>query len=165
MTDAVLLQQKKAKDIEAYVTHCSDGDTCRVQFGDSLWVNVRLAGIDAPEVSHSKKRPGQPLGEEAKVFLNALVQGKAVQVRQSDLDPFNRPVVELVQGAISVNLRMVQEGFAEAYRGKAKRLDRAPYLGAEAAAKAAKKGIWGLPVHVSPAHFRLSAKRVHAPRR
>lgn len=165
MTDAAPHQQKNAKDIEAYVTHCSDGDTCRVQIGDAFWVNVRLAGIDAPEVAHSKKRPGQPLGVDARDFLNAQVQGKAVRLRQNDLDPFNRPVVELVQGATSVNLRMVQEGYAEAYRGKGKRLERAPFLAAEADAKAKRRGIWALGLYVSPATFRQAAKQTTGARR
>ncbi len=165
MADAATHQQEIAKEIEAYVTHCSDGDTCRVQIRDGFWVSVRLAGIDAPEVAHGKKRPGQAGGAEARDFLNARIKGKAVQVRQTDLDPFNRPVVELVLGQEKINLLMIREGFAEAYRGKAKRLDRAPYLEAEADAKTRRKGIWALAAYVSPSAFRAAAKPGNAPRR
>ncbi len=158
MADAATHQLEKARDIEAYVHHCSDGDTCRVQIGDGVWLNVRLAGIDSPEVPHGKKKPGQPFGEAARIFLNDQVAGKTVILRQNDLDPFNRPVVELVLGQVRVNLRMVQEGYAEAYRGKAKRLDRPPYLEAEAQAKAAAKGIWALKGYVSPSVYRASTR-------
>ncbi len=159
MADTPTHLAEKAKDIEAYVHHCSDGDTCRVQIGDALWLNVRLAGIDAPEVPHGKRKPGQPLGEAARTFLNSQVGGKTVLLRQNDLDPFNRPVVELIVGGVRVNLQMVQDGYAEAYRGKAKRLDRATYLEAEAKAKKAANGIWVLKTYVSPAAYRASTKR------
>jgi micrococcal nuclease len=159
MSDTPAAELELVKDIEAYVYHCSDGDTCRVRIGDALWVNVRLAGIDAPEVARGRKKSGQPLGDVAKAYLNAHVEGQTVRLRQNDLDHFNRPVVELVMGGEQVNVKMVEIGYAEAYRGKAKRLDRAPYLEAEARAKAAKRGIWALPNYLSPARYRATNKR------
>ncbi len=142
--------------VEAFVFHCNDGDTCRVKVA-GVWMNVRLGGIDAPEVSRGKKRPGQPLGNEARDFLNAAVRGKTVRLRQTDLDQYNRPVVELHVGDLAVNRAMVGNGFAEAYRGKTKRLDRAVYFATEDAAKKARKGIWSLADYQSPAAFRHAA--------
>lgn len=144
--------------IEAYVHHCSDGDTCRMELGDALWLNVRLAGIDAPEVPHGKSKPGQPLGDVARTFLNTQVKGRKVMVRQTDVDPYNRPVVELRMDGKLVNLRLVEEGYAEAYRGQTKRLDKGPYLSAEAKAKKDRKGIWALPAYVPPKTYRTGVK-------
>jgi micrococcal nuclease len=158
MADAPIEVREIASGIDAYVHYCSDGDTCRVRIGDSLWLNVRLAGIDAPEVARGKKKPGQPLGDEAKSFLNAQVKGQKVRLRQTDLDHFNRPVVEVTKGLQSVNLALIREGFAEAYRGPAKRLDRTPYLKAEDEAKAARRGIWSLKNYLPPARFRAMTK-------
>ena len=134
------------KSVDAYVYYCHDGDTCRVKVAGSMWVSVRLAGIDAPEVGSrggrgKKKNDGQTMGQDAKDFLNKAVQGKNVALRQVDLDPYNRPVVVLETEGKSVNLQLVEEGFAEVYRGKTKRLDKAPYLAAEEKAKKDKKGI------------------------
>ena len=151
-------QAEKPKTIEAFIYNCSDGDTCRVGVADGLWFNVRLAGIDAPEVPHGKKKPGQPLGSEAKDFLNHAIKGQTVKLTQTDLDPYNRPVAELADASGFVNLRLVAEGLAEAYRGPAKRLDRAPYFAAEAQAKKKKKGIWCLKDYVSPGAYRKSVK-------
>ncbi len=151
-------QREKPKTIDALIYNCSDGDTCRVGVADGLWFNVRLAGIDAPEVPHGKKKPGQPLGSEAKDFLNHAIKGQTVKLAQTDLDPYNRPVVELADATGSVNLRLVAEGLAEAYRGPAKRLDRDPFFAAEAEAKKAKKGIWGLKDYVPPGDYRKSVK-------
>lgn len=150
--------------VEAHVYYCHDGDTCRVKVANSVWVSVRLAGIDAPEVASrggrgKKKNDGQTMGQDAKEFLNKSVQGKTVNLRQVDLDPFNRPVVVMETEGKAINLRLIEEGFAEVYRGKTKRLDKAPYLAAEEKAKKDKKGIWSLATYESPAAFRKEMKQ------
>lgn len=150
--------------VEAHVYYCHDGDTCRVKVANSLWVSVRLAGIDAPEVASrggrgKKKNDGQTMGQDAKEFLNKAVQGKTVNLRQVDLDPFNRPVVVMESEGKAINLRLIEEGFAEVYRGKTKRLDKAPYFAAEEKAKKDKKGIWSLATYESPAAFRKDMKQ------
>jgi endonuclease YncB( thermonuclease family) len=148
-------------DVVATVLYCHDGDTCRVALPGGLWLAVRLAGIDAPEVA-SRGRPGQPLGDEARAALTSAVQGRTVRLRQVDLDPYNRPVVEMrlddAAEARPVNLALVGDGMAEVYRGRTKRLDKSPYLAAEAEAKAAHRGIWGLARYESPSSYRHGAK-------
>ena len=145
--------QEKTK---ATVHYCSDGDTCRVSIADnSMWVNVRLFGIDAPETSKKRfHKDGQPMGNEAKDFLNSLVKGKSVMLSQADLDPYNRPVVEIFLGEESVNLKMIESGMAEMYRGKTKRIDKQKFEAAEQKAKAAQVGIWSQKNYQSPATFR-----------
>ena len=141
----------------AVIDYCHDGDTCRVRFGDAVWLNVRLAGIDAPELRKGGRGghwDAQPGGEAAKEALNRLIQGKEVDLRQIDLDQYNRPVVEIRIQDHLVNLQMVTDGMAEVYRGKVKRLDQAPYFAAEANARASKKGIWALAHYESPGSYR-----------
>ena len=148
------------KRLAAQVFHCNDGDTCRVKVMDSLWFNVRLAGIDAPEVAKARGgKPGQAMGNEAREYLNGMVKGKKIELRQVDLDPYNRPVVELFDKETNINLRLVEEGYAEVYRGKTKRFDKAPFLEAEEKAKKAKKGIWALSQYQSPKDFRQEQKK------
>lgn len=147
------------KPLTATVFYCHDGDTCRIKVENGMWMNVRLAGIDAPEVESGKKKQGQPFGAQSRDFLNQLVRGKNVSVVQSDLDPFNRPVVELLAAdGSSINRKMIQTGHAEAWRGKTKRLDTAPFLADEAAAKKAGLGIWALKGYVSPSQWRKGKK-------
>ena len=76
-----------------------------------------------------------------------------------DLDPFNRPVVVIETSEGMVNLKLVEEGFAEVYRGKTKRLDKAQFFAAEEKAKKEKKGIWSLADYQSPAEYRKEMKR------
>lgn len=68
----------------------SDGDTFKVILAGKT-VKVRLCGIDAPEKS-------QPLGIEAKVYLEKLVQnaGGKVGIVATDTDVYGRTVAEVV---------------------------------------------------------------------
>ena len=141
---------------KATVHYCSDGDTCRVSIADNtMWVNVRLFGIDAPETSKKRfRKEGQPMGEASKDFLNSLVKDKSVTLVQADLDPYNRPVVEIFVGEESANLKMIEAGMAEVYRGKTKRIDKQKFEKAELKAQELKVGIWSQKTYQSPAAFR-----------
>jgi len=160
---AAPVQQSSAVNpdlVEADITHCHDGDTCRILTRrGKLWFNVRLAGIDAPEVENRRRKSsGQNFGGQSRDAINALVKDRVILVRQVDLDSYNRPVAELYDGSKNLNLIMIEQGFAEAYRGKVKRIDEAAYLAAEATARKAKSGIWGLASYESPAEYRKKSR-------
>lgn len=146
----------------ATITNCRDGDTCRMTtVSGHMWMNVRLAGIDAPEIeSKRKKSKGQPLGQAAKDFANAELAGQQVEIEQVDLDNYNRPVVVIWNKNKNFNLTIVEEGLAEAYRGPVKRIDRSQYIAAETKARTEKKGIWKIAPkdYVSPNEFRKSLR-------
>lgn len=148
-----------SKTVTGMVYYCHDGDTCHVGVAEAMWLNVRLAGIDAPEVQGRSKKVGQELGAQSRDYLNDLLKGKTVTIRQVDLDPYNRPVVELTLDGKLINTQLLEQGFAEMYRGKTKRLDKTIYETAEKTAKDAKRGIWGLAHYVSPKDFRSQQKR------
>lgn len=144
------------------VLRCNDGDTCRLKTVDNTQVKVRLIGIDAPE--HGKKRgkkktDGQPGAAEAKEFLNGLIAGKSVLLKSYGVDMYGRNLAEIVYDSESVNLKMVSEGWAEVYRGKAPAaFDIKAYLQAEEQAKLNKKGVWALPGYESPKSWRKKNK-------
>jgi len=147
----------EVSNIEATVAYCHDGDTCHlVTTPGKLWFNARLGGIDAPEVKkkRGKNKVGQEYGDQSRDFLQNEVMGKKVTIRQTDLDQYNRPVVEIFLEQRNINLELVRKGYAEAYRGKTKRLDTKAYIDAETIAKAEKLGIWSLKNYESPAAFR-----------
>ncbi|MEN9530332.1 MAG: hypothetical protein RI932_2205 [Pseudomonadota bacterium] len=140
------------------VVACNDGDTCRLKSADNTQIKVRLAGIDAPEMSKKrgkKKGEGQPGGEDAKAFLNNLVVGKTVLLRSYGVDMYGRNLAEIIINNESANLKMVSEGWAEVYRGKKSGgLNIALFETAEQDARKAKKGIWALPGYESPKDWR-----------
>lgn len=121
----------------------------RVIDGDSLEVKrrglfqcfdrpfqVRLFGIDAPELS-------QPLGHEAKAQLERLCRGRLRLIVRST-DPYQRVVgiVERRRGRPSLNEEMVESGFAYHHVRFAPNAE--DLAGAEAKARADRRGIWGL---------------------
>jgi endonuclease YncB( thermonuclease family) len=142
------------------VTSVYDGDTIGCQ-GYGIIFRVRLAGIDAPEKRRGK-RPEQPYAEEARNYLEKLVLGKKVTIKQISLDRRNLVLgivyLERKSGLFSsdrqnINLEMVKRGFAEVVVGKHK-FDIRPYRQAEKQAKAEKLNIWSQDNYVSPWQWR-----------
>jgi len=144
------------------VTSVYDGDTIDCQGGGIIF-RVRLAGIDAPEKKYFN-RPEQPYAEAARKYLENLVLGKKVTIKQIELDRYNYVLgivsLERESGFFSsssdrqnINLEMLKWGFAEVPRGKHK-FDIRPYRQAEKEAKAQKLNIWSQKDHVSPREWR-----------
>ncbi|MEO0035632.1 MAG: hypothetical protein RLZZ501_1655 [Pseudomonadota bacterium] len=111
--------------------------------GDSLDVagqSVRLFGIDAPEWSQLCHRDGADwaAGRAAAVWLRARAEGKPVRCVVEDEDGhYHRRVATCHLGRRDLNRAIVAAGWAVAYRRYSDR-----YVGAEAAARAAARGIW-----------------------
>lgn len=135
--------------------------------GDSLMVGqreVRLSGIDAPEWDQYCTRDGKrwACGQEAASRLMRLVTGKEVTCLAVDTDEHGRTVARCTVGGTDVNRRMVESGYATAYRHYS-----AHYVGAEESAKRAKLGLWA-GTFEPPSQYRRdgqSADRQAAPAR
>lgn len=123
------------------VVRVADGDTVTVAVRGGGKVNVRLYGIDAPEVRH-KETPGQAYGRHARQALKELSLGREVRVEVVEADLHGRSVGIVYAGTVNVNLAMVRDGWAWAYR---RHLD-APYasefIDAERQARARRLGLW-----------------------
>jgi endonuclease YncB( thermonuclease family) len=110
--------------------------------GDSLKVGeteVRLYGIDAPELSQTCQRDGRAweCGSESAYQLSKLVNGKQVNCSSMGADTFGRTLARCRVGEIDLNRTMVATGYALAYRRYS-----TDYVSAEESAKLAKRGIW-----------------------
>jgi micrococcal nuclease len=128
-----------------------DGDTVVLEGCGNLF-KARLAGIDAPELGW-KDLPGQPYATRARDYLASLVNSCSLEIRQVGIDAFNRPLVFLRCGDVEVNLRMVETGMAEAYRGRTG-FDIQPFFQAEARARRQRLNIWSLANYESPREWR-----------
>jgi len=148
------------RTVEGTVTRVSDGDTLQVITREGTKLRVRLYGCDAPETEKVNRRtgqiskPGQPYGEEAMQVLQSKVWKKNVRVDIVDIDRYRRMVSMIWLGNRNINLEMVREGYAEAYREYLKDAYRSQFLDAERKAKAERKGIWGLGNYERPSQFR-----------
>ncbi|KAJ2801675.1 putative endonuclease lcl3 [Coemansia furcata] len=171
---------KAQERFHGYVIDVSDGDTLRV-YHTPFWrwfgavpekkrgltkytISVRLSAVDAPEVAHFGK-PAQPLSAEAKEHLARQVLGKRVSVKPLARDQYGRLVASVTYRRVLGPRRdaaheMLRAGLATIYRGGNAQYDgQLPRLEAlEAAAKRAKKGIWGLKGFESPADYKRRNK-------
>ena len=122
-----------------YVARVFDGDTFQLLDGQ----RVRLLGIDAPEM---KAKP-QAFAREAAEALSQRVMDEPVQLAYDGErhDNYGR-VLALVNAADGscLNLELLQKGLARAYKG-ADFSRKAEFAAAEARARDARLGLWGLP--------------------
>lgn len=111
-----------------------DGDTIEVSSA-----RIRLFGIDAPESAQRCLAGSRrwPCGEQATRALAGRIDGRTVACEERDRDRYGRVVAVCRSGGQDVNAWLVHEGWAMAYR----RYSTA-YVGEEAAAKAARRGVW-----------------------
>lgn len=138
--------------IEGRVVSVFDGDTLELR-SDSETIHVRLAGIDTPE-------RGQPWATRSKQALSDRVFGKEVRIIQVDVDRYGRTVGEVYADDVCVGCELVRGGHAWVYRQFS---DDRVLLELEAEARAAGRGIWGLPEseRVPPWEWRRQKKGTH----
>lgn len=128
------------------VTHVSDGDTVRLNTGHI----IRLLDINTPEIAHEDK-PAEPLANQAKQALKAMVLNQPVQVQLGArvYDPYERVLghVYLRNGTRDawVNGGLVRGGFAHVYTFPDNRVYGPELLKLEAAARRENVGLWALP--------------------
>lgn len=122
------------------VRHVIDGDTLVLDSGDK----VRLIGIDAPEIENRKYgRRGEYFGEEARIYLRDLVEGRDVRLEagQEPRDRYGRRLAFLYLDDLLVNREMVRLGFADVFR-KFPFKGKEEFLRLESEAREAGRGLW-----------------------
>jgi len=111
--------------------------------GDSLRrgeTDIRLHGIDAPEyrqVCSDRAGHDYACGKEAAAALRTLMRSGIVACASFETDRYGRAVASCKAGDLDINGEMVRLGWAVAYRRHS-----IAYLGEEAEARAARRGMW-----------------------
>lgn len=136
-------------------------------------INVRLAAVDAPEISHYGV-PGQPFGKEAKEFLKKLGEKKQARLTIHDIDQYKRiigtvevkhsnPLMRVLGlGRKNVSMELAKEGLAIVYKGPNACYGRPGMLAFDKAvsvAKNAKKGMWSQKRVVTPTDFKAQLRK------
>jgi len=135
----------------ATVVSIGDGDTLRVQTNgqgqaqrqaqtraEGHVITIRLACIDAPETAQS------PWGQQSRAYLiQRLPPGHQVSIRPHTTDRYGRTVAEVISSG-NINLQMVADGQAFAYRRYLGGCDASEYLDAELRASRQRHGVWQL---------------------
>ncbi len=123
----------------ATVLSVGDGDTLRVTDG-ARRLTVRMACIDAPETAQ------KPYGPAAREHLQKLAPvGSTVTLKPQTTDRYGRTVAEVIRNGQNVNLAMVRDGHAFAYRKYLNGCDGRLYLSTEGSAQKRGRGVWSAP--------------------
>lgn len=114
----------------------------RVIDGDTLEIageKIRLYGIDAPESKQTCEVAGVDwdCGHMATLNLASTTAGQDVTCKEKAKDRYGRTVAICYLGDEDLNARMVQEGWAVAYRKYSK-----AYVADETEARTTGAGIW-----------------------
>jgi micrococcal nuclease len=107
------------------IVHAGQFKVIRVYDGDTVTVlengkktRVRLVGIDSPEMSRGKNKPGQPFCQKSQKYLSWLVLNENVKIKSYGLDRYSRILGVVYSNGTNVNFEMVKAGYAEVYRGR-----------------------------------------------
>lgn len=132
---ALLPGAGSAQALKGEVLSIDDGDTIRVRQGGRA-ITVRLACIDAPETAQS------PWGQHARRYLQQRLSiGREVTLEVKTTDRYGRTVAEVISD-ININLVMVEDGQAFAYRRYLSGCNAKEYLDAEYRASRHRYGVW-----------------------
>jgi endonuclease YncB( thermonuclease family) len=113
-----------------------DGDTLTLASGDK----IRLKWANTPEM-----KPKEAYADEARTFTDRFVGGQDVQLGvnpDSARDGYGRVLASVSTSSGDLSLGLLENGLAHVYIIPPVDGDPAPYLAAQAKAKAARLGIW-----------------------
>jgi endonuclease YncB( thermonuclease family) len=138
----------QAQSLSVTVLSIGDGDTIRVRQADKA-ITVRLACVDAPETAQS------PYGQQSRNYLQQhLPIGREVSLNVKTTDRYGRTVAEVFSG-VNINLALVEDGQAFAYRQYLSSCSEQKYLEAETKANRRRIGVWHVPGGITrPWEFR-----------
>jgi len=142
-----------AERVQATVTEISDGDTFVVRADRMSILNVRLYGIDAPELS-------QPHGLEAKAFLSKLVESKTISLEILDVNRYGQSVaLAYLENERSLQEQLIEAGFAWVYPKYCMIPLCRYWKKVELEAHDSREGIWQANSPVQPWQWRESQKK------
>lgn len=140
----------KTIDLEGRVVRVADGDTISLLDARNKQHKVRLYGIDSPERD-------QPYGKAAGRQLRKLVADRQVQVVIKDEDNYGRVVGHVFYDDRSVNLTMIESGYAWWYQYHAP--ERSDFRDGQRDAQSRKLGLWQDADPTPPWEWRRTTKR------
>ncbi len=130
--------QTASKQLVGTVVRVHDGDTLTIRDASGNQFQIRLAGIDAPELR-------QEYGRGALYNLSGFVFGKNVTVTYKKIDKYGRIVGKVMLNGRDVCLKQIEDGCAwhyKEYENEQTESDRKLYTDAEKASRQSEKGLW-----------------------
>lgn len=140
---AVVAGSEAIYTLKGRVTKVADGDTLTLKV-DGRSQRIRLASIDAPEITKDASQPGQPAAQESKAALSRLLAGKTVELRCYERDQYDRNICDVpMPGGSTANQQQVAAGMAWAnMEGRGKYMRDPALPGLQEQAQRARLGLW-----------------------
>lgn len=130
---------------EAVVSRVIDGDTVEVSPPVRGEEDVRLIGVDAPELGG----PGgpQPYARRAAAFAERRLEGRRVRLQFGPEleDRYGRVLAYVYAGGEMFNRRLLERGYAQLALFSPNTRYAASLRRAQEEAREARRGLWGLP--------------------
>jgi endonuclease YncB( thermonuclease family) len=145
------------------VVRVIDGDTIEVSIR-GVTQAVRYIGIDSPEKA-GPYTTEEPFSQAATDKNKELVEGRRVRLEKdvSEKDKYERLLRYVYVADLSVNAELVKLGLARAFAYPPDVKHQAEYSQLESAARADRRGLWGLAINSSPAALSLEIVSVSSP--
>lgn len=137
-----------AETLIGQVVRVSDGDTVTLSSPTRGQWRIRIAGIDAPELS-------QAYGRDARRALLALCQGRTARAEVHTFDRYGRAVSRLFCSGIDAAALQVGNGYAWVYQ---RYTSHHRLLALQAEARTARRGLWAAPRPLPPWRYRARFK-------
>jgi endonuclease YncB( thermonuclease family) len=134
-----------ARTLQGEVTHVTDGDTIWLRpAGGGAVLQVRLQGIDAPEIC-------QAAGRQARDALAARLLHQSVEIDVRAQDKYERTLARVSFNGQDVGSWLVADGWAwsSGFRRHA-----GPYAQEQRAARGDRRGLWSEAAPLEPRNFR-----------
>jgi micrococcal nuclease len=145
----LLVACRSDKASQGRVLSIHDGDSLRLAMNDGSLVEVRLNGIDAPELA-------QPFGIASRDFLREMAEDKPVRLESHGKDRYERTLgVVHLDGGESLNQAQLRAGLAWHFKRYSSDTTLADL---ESDARARGAGLWSEKDPVPPWDFRARGK-------
>ena len=143
------------RGLAATVTRVADGDSLVVSLADGGPAEVRLHGIDAPELD-------QAFGRQAREHLRRLALGERVELQLHGVDPYGRHLAVAIGDEGDLGLLQIRAGQAwhnVRYAAEQPASRRGLYADAEREARRARAGLWAAAAPLAPWDFKAAERR------
>ena len=145
------------RTVEGKVTRVDDGDFVTIVARSGETLQVRLYGIDTPEIRRDAE-PAQPYGETAKQVLTGMILGKTVKVEIWDIDLDRRTLGIVYLDGRNINKEMLLMGMAWASHLHISTPHTYEFFKAEKRARETRRGLWKDENPVPPWKFRANRR-------
>ncbi len=146
---SLLVACRSDKASQGRVLSIHDGDSLRLAMNDGNLVEVRLYGVDAPELV-------QPFGIASRDFLREIAEDKPVRLESHGKDRYERTLgVVHLDGGESLNEAQLRAGLAWHFKRYSSDTTLADL---ESDARAREVGLWSEKDPVPPWDFRARGK-------